>query len=234
MQFIFHGEIVDYEYFKKNNSENVIFLHGWGGNKFSFLTTINLLKNNYSVLTITIPTIANTNLVWDMFSYTKLVETICNLHNIKSACIVCHSFGFRIATLLKDKIKIKKIVVTGGAGMKKNNIFTKTTKNNNKILIKSEKFKYLYKKIASSDYQNLSNTNKQTFKNIVNYISNSLINFSCPLLLFWGKFDKETPLWIAKKLAKQNDANLINTTGSHFAYLDFNSKFNYEVLKFLK
>ena len=55
MQFIFHGELIDYDYFKQDKAEAVIFLHGWGGNKYSFLSTINLLKNNYSILTITIP-----------------------------------------------------------------------------------------------------------------------------------------------------------------------------------
>ena len=56
MNFIFKEEIIDYDFTYSNSHSTILFLHGWGGNKFSFLSTINLLKNKHNILTITMPT----------------------------------------------------------------------------------------------------------------------------------------------------------------------------------
>ena len=234
MNFLFKNEVIDYDFFNNKKDKTILFLHGWGGNKFSFQSTINLLANQYNILTITLPTIENTTSVWNLFDYTNLVKQILLLHSISNAVVICHSFGFRIAMLLKKEIDINKLVVTGGAGLKKENFFKKISKNNNKIILKQAKFKNFYKKIASDDYSRLSKTNKETFKNIVNLNLKFAIKFDCPILLFWGKKDKETPLWIARKILSKNKAKLITTDSGHFTYLENSSLFNHNVLSFLK
>ena len=225
-----------FHYDKSNNAsvETILFLHGWGGNKNSFIQTINLLKQKFNIFAIALPTILKTNMAWNNELYCELVYSILRAHNIDKVIVICHSFGFRIACLLKEKINITKIVVTGGAGLKKTNIFKKIEQNNNKILLANKKFKYLYNSLASTDYKNLPNTNKQTFKKVVNTNYKNLIKFNCPMLLFWGKKDCETKLWIAKKLKQQNNAKLIVTESDHFAYLKQSALFNNAVLKFLK
>ncbi|MBQ9795455.1 MAG: alpha/beta hydrolase [Clostridia bacterium] len=233
MNYLFKSEVVDYDVFNNGKAQTILFLHGWGGNKFSFQQTINLLKNQFNILSITMPSIDPTVSIWDMFDYVTLVENILSLHSITSVITICHSFGFRVAMLLNKKIKIEKIVVTGGAGPKKYNIFKKISQNSNKIMLKSNKFKDFYKKIASPDYLKLSKTNKETFKNVVNLNLKFAIKFNCPMLLFWGKKDKETPLWIAKKLQDQNKARLITVFSNHFAYLHKNTNFTHEVINFL-
>jgi len=234
MKYLFKNEVVDYDFFNIQNKDTILFLHGWGGNKFSFLQTINLLKNQFTVLSVTMPTTQPTTSVWNLFDYVKLVENLLAIHNINEVIIVCHSFGFRVAMLLNKKIKISKIVITGGAGIKKENIFLKITKNNNKILLKNKKFQNLFKKIASSDYLSLSKTNKETFKNIVNLNLTFATKFNCPILLFWGVKDTATKLWIAKLLKRQNNARLITTKSDHFAYIKENTKFNHEAINFIK
>ena len=139
MNLIFKGEVIDYTFYQNHNKPIIIFLHGWGGNKFSFAKSINLLKSKFSILTLTMPTINPMNLSWDLFDYSKLIEEICLIHNIKNCFLVCHSFGLRVATLLKEKIKIEKIFITGGAGMKKFNSIKKIEQNNNKILLSQYK-----------------------------------------------------------------------------------------------
>lgn len=234
MKYLFKNEVVDYDFFNNQKDDTILFLHGWGGNKFSFLQTINLLKNQFNILSVTMPTTQPTTSVWNLFDYVNLVENLLAIHNIKEVIIVCHSFGFRVSMLLNKKIKISKIVITGGAGIKKENIFLKITKNNNKILLKNKKFQYLFKKIASSDYLSLSDTNKKTFKNIVNLNLTFATKFKCPMLLFWGKKDTATRLWFAKLLKRQNNAKLITTKSDHFAYIKENTKFNHEAINFIK
>ena len=234
MKFLFKNEVVDYDCYNNANKETILFLHGWGGNKFSFLETINLTKKHFNILSVTMPTTNPTTSVWDMLDYVSLIENLLALHNIKEVNIICHSFGFRVAMLLNKKIIISKLIVTAGAGIKKENIFLKTIKNNNKILINNKKFNYLFKKIASVDYLNLSQTNQKTFKNIVNFNLKFATKFSCHILLFWGIKDTDTKLWIAKHIKHNNNAKLITTRSDHFAYIKESSKFNHEVLKFLK
>ncbi len=233
MKCIFKTEIIDYEYQNFNHNDTIVFLHGWGGNKNSFSCCIPIIKNKFNYLTITLPTIQKTNLAWDMYDFRDLVLCILKENNIKDIIIICHSFGFRIATLLNKQIKIKKIIVTGGAGMKRKNIYKRIENQNNLILLKNKKNHYLYSKVASEDYNNLSITNKQTFKNIVNLNTKNLIKFDCPMLLFWGKNDKSTPLWIAKRLHKKNRSILLVTESDHFAYLKEQSSFNHEIVRFL-
>ena len=234
MKYFFKNEIVDYIFINNKHDDTILFLHGWGGNKSSFAETINLTKNRFNILSITVPTIQPTISVWDMFDYATLVENIMLANSIENPIVVCHSFGFRIAMLLNKKIKIKKIVTTGGAGLKKYIKISKININNNKILLKNHKFNYLFKKIASKDYLFLSPINKKTFKNIINLNINFATRFNCPVLLFWGTKDKDTPIWIAKKLKKHNTAHLIITKSDHFAYLKENTRFNHEIIKFLK
>lgn len=234
MNFIFHGEIINYDFFNTNSSDTILFLHGWGGNKFSFASSINLLKSKYNILTLTLPTTSPTKLVWNMFDYSDLILNLLKNLNIKNLIIVCHSFGFRIATILKNKLTIKKLIITGGAGPKKENFFKKIDKNNTILLSKRRNFNKNYKIFQNLDYASLSLTNKKSFQNIVNFNTIKMLKFSCPLLLFWGRKDKSTPIWIGKKLKKFNDAVLINSPFSHFSYLDDNDNFNHKILEFLK
>jgi len=232
MNFIFKGEIIDYNFYQNKNKPTIIFLHGWGGNKFSFIKIINLLKNKFSILTLTMPTIQPMSISWNLFDYSNLILELCKLYNIKSCIIVCHSFGLRVATLLKENIKVEKIIITGGAGMKKFKIYKKIEQNNNKILLKNNKFKFLFSTVASKDYLALSNINKIAFKNVVNFVTNHISKFDCPIFLFWGKVDSETKIWIAKKLKKVNkNCTLKIVKSDHFAYLKKESEFNNFVVR---
>lgn len=233
MNFIFNGEIIDYDFLFNYHNTTILFLHGWGGNKNSFISSINLLKSKFNILTITIPTTQDTQNIWDMDKFCNLVLSILICHNISNIIIVCHSFGFRICSLLNGKVNILKLVITGGAGLKKISIFKKITQNNTRILLNHHKFKNLFNNIASKDYKVLSNKNKNTFKNVVNFNIKNLIKFNCPILLFWGNKDKETPLWIMKKIKQKNTVKSIVVKGGHFAYLTENFLFNNKLLEFI-
>ncbi len=230
MNFLFKQEVIDYDYFKTDNStQTILFLHGWGGNKFSFAGSLPLLKNKFNLLTITMPTTQTTKQVWCLEDYVNLINSILKILNIQKFYVVCHSFGFRIACLL-NKHDIQKIVVTGGAGPKKEGIIKRIKTDNNKLLLKLKKIEY--SSVASKDYLSLDATNKQTFKNIVNCNLKNFISFPCPVLLFWGKRDAETPMWICNLIFKHNKATKIVTNSNHFAYIKENALFCNSLTKF--
>ncbi len=233
MNYLFKGELIDYEYTFNSHLNTIVFLHGWGGDKNSFFRAITLFHNNCNILTITIPTINPTGLVWDMYDYLSLIQHLLQIHSIRNPIIICHSFGFRIATLLNQFIPIKKIVVTGGAGIKFSNIYRKSIKNNNILLLKTKKYENLYEKTASEDYKSLSKINKETFKNVVNFNTKNLVKFDCPMFLFWGRSDTSTPIKFAKFIKRKNIAILKIIKGDHFAYLKEASYFNNLVKEFI-
>lgn len=239
MNLMFRSEIIDYDFISNDECDkNVIILHGWGGNKKSFNSTIGLLSAKYNILTLTLPTVEETVLPFTLNDYAEIVMTLIKLHNLKNLNIICHSFGFRVVSLMNVMgIKFEKIIITGGTGLrKKSNVFSKLRSENIKILLCNKRYKFLYQKVASKDYKNLSDTNKITFKNIVNIDTKNYINFDAELLLFWGEKDMDTKVWIAKKIVKKNKSNstLIKIkNGGHFSYLTHNQLFNNEVLRFI-
>ncbi len=233
MNFIFKQEIIDYTFLDTKKEKTVLFLHGWGGDKNSFLSSFNLLSAKYNLLSVTMPTISPTREAWTLMDYTDLILSILKTHNIKSVYLVCHSFGFRVASVLKEFFKIEKIVVTAGAGIRKISPYKKIENENNILLLQQKKFKYLYEKIASGEFKNLSKFNKMTFKNIVNTNTKNLIKFSCPMLLFWGKKDIATKYKFAKFIKRKNNAKLIAVNSDHFAYLKENALFNNAMVEFL-
>lgn len=237
MRFLFKNEVVEYNLIGNKNNETILFLHGWGMDKRAFDSTIKLLQKNFRILTLTMPTMQPTISVWTLFDFVNLVENILASNTITNVTIICHSFGFRVALLLNKKIKINRIIVTGGAGINKQktfDFFKKINKNNAKILLNSGKIKNLFEKIASPDYKVLSTINRKTFKNIVNLNLKFALKLSCPMLLFWGKQDTETPPWIAKQIMKYNKhSKLVLTSSNHFSYIENSAIFNHETLKFL-
>ena len=76
MRYLFKNEIIDYDFFNNTSNQTILFLHGWGGDKFSFSQTINLLKNQFNILTLTMPTTKSTLSVWNMFDYVEMVENL--------------------------------------------------------------------------------------------------------------------------------------------------------------
>ena len=77
-------------------------------------------------------------------------------------------------------------------------------------------------KCGSEDYRALDDVMKITFKNVVNlYLDNLLPAVNCPALIIWGRYDKDTPLYMAKRLKKGiKDSGLIILEGGHYSYLD--------------
>ena len=234
MKFIFKSEVVDYEFVFKNKQDTILLLHGWGGNMKSFCQLEKFLTYDFNILKLNMPTTCETMTAWTVFDYCNLVENLINLLGISNLNIICHSFGFRVAMLLNKKMKINKIIVTGGAGIFKVGLIRKIMMENNKILLSNPRFKNLFNFIASDDYKSLSRIGKITFKNIVNLNLISCIKFNSEMLLFWGKNDTSTKLWIAKKIKKINKCELIVSKSDHFAYLKDNVKFCHYAINFMQ
>ncbi len=234
MTFLYKTYIVEYEYIFTNKPKTLLLLHGWGGNKDSFACVKKVLRSNFNLLSISLPPnnlyLPNAEcsiIPLTMYDYKQIVLNLLSLLNISAIYIICHSFGLRVSLMLATQIKIEKIVVTGGAGIKlKPNFFKKTTNNFRSIFL-NQNPEY-FKKFASKDYLPLSSIDRQTFKNIVNKDLRKYIKqLTCSAFLFWGNRDTATPMKMFKifKHLKPDIEYKIIKNGNHFCYLTHNQLF---------
>lgn len=140
---------------------------------------------------------------------------------VKQICVVGHSFGGRVAMELASKTdKVRSMVLVDSAGLKPRRTLKKTMRK-----LKYKIYKALGKsteKCGSKDYRELSHLMKKTFVNVVNYHQDGLLHtIHCPVLIVWGKTDKETPKYMAKKLNRGlARSTLIWLKGGHWCYIE--------------
>ena len=234
MHKVINGISLNYSYYKnKNTTKAVLFLHGFGGTIESFSILEQALQPYYHTINLSLPGFFCNGAVSDNFTiydYAKLIVTFLSELNVKKVYVVSHSFGGRIAIMLASLYSelIEKLVLIDSAGLKPRfSLFIYFKIRYFKFLKWLSKIKIIKKeylnKFGSSDYKNLSNSQKQIFNNIVKEdLSYLLKNIKAPTLIIWGKKDKVTPYYMAKKLNKSiNNSRLISyKKATHFSYLE--------------
>ena len=211
-----------------NGDTLLVFLHGWGGNVDSFKFVCNNLNFSYKALLIDFPPFGASeepNDIWTVFDYASLTKEIILKEHFENACLVGHSFGGRVAIILASEGIGNKLLLTDSAGMK--------VKHSLKYYLKVGLYKFCKKlkiknNMGSSDYKKLSPIMRKTFVNIVNtFLEKYAITINVPTLLVWGERDKDTPIYMAKKLKRliKNSELIVFKNAGHFAYVEKAYKF---------
>lgn len=228
-------------YYEKygNNKKVLIILPGWGDTRKTFNYIINNLKDKFTIYIFDYPGFGNSkfpNKELTIDDYTIYIKRFIEDNNINNPYILCHSFGCRISILLigKYRVLIDKLIIIGGAGIRRKNIIRKIKSYKYKLLkrlsifIRKDKRKEylnnLFLRYSSEDYRNLSNIERKTFSNIVNKDLRMYLKYIyTPTLLIWGENDSFTPLKDGKLMNRKiKDSGLITIKkGSHFVYLEY-------------
>ena len=82
----------------------------------------------------------------------------------------------------------------------------------------------IHHQAGSEDYRKLSPLQRKTFVNIVNEdLSGILDKITLPTLIIWGNKDKETPIYMARKLNRKirGSGLVVLKNAAHYSYLDF-------------
>lgn len=241
MQFInncvvynYNGVKIYYEFIEGGDIVNV-FLHGWGRESSDF----NELRHLGGYLLIDLPPFGKSENIrnWSIFTYANMVICLCRHLNIRKYNLIGHSFGGRISIIISamEKDKVNKLVLIDSAGMK-----PKRNLNYKLKLIKIKMRKKLglsIDKYASSDYKNLSPEMKKVFSSIVNtHLEESARLIDCKTLIVFGEKDKETPVYMAKKLNKliKNSSLVILKNCAHFCFLERKILFEEILTNFIK
>ena len=138
---------------------------------------------------------------------------------------------------INDKlINVKKLILTGSAGLKPKPSFLNYLKiKKYKWLKKKNKFEKLAR-YGSNDFKALDNLMRKSFVKIVNtHQDNFVKKIKVPTLIIYGKNDKETPVYMAKKfnkLIKNSKLCLLKDSG-HFCFVQKPEAFYDLIIHFL-
>ena len=237
-------------YLKFGNSKKfLVFLHGWGADLNSFLWLKDYFIDEYSLVFVDFLGFGKSEKLtvpYFVSDYVFELKKILNKFDIDELVLIGHSFGGRVAikfAFLFDKIFNKlSLVLVDSAGVRpKRNLVYYWKVWRYKILkskvIANKKPKQFLEKFGSEDYKNLSGVMKQTFINVVNEdLCVYAKNLNVKTLIFWGKNDKDTKLYMAHKLhrlIKGSKLEIVEDAG-HFSFLDKKEDFVIILDTFLK
>lgn len=208
---------------------NVVFLHGWGGDASAFLFVAERLKTFAKSIVVDFNGFGKTpepDRPYSVGDYAGEVLSVLEKERVEKAIIVGHSFGGRVAMEIAAKFPdvASGLVLVDSAGIKPRRNPTYYIKIAIHKLMKKLGMKGLK---GSKDYRVLSLIMKETFKKVVSYDQSYMLkDISVPTAIFWGKKDKDTPLYMARKLSKNiKDSSLFLLDGGHYAYVDDLEKF---------
>lgn len=239
-----------YRYEKSDKKDTVLLLHGWGCDGSIFSAFEKVLKENASVLAVDFPGHGQSGeppVPWGVEEYAKQIYSLLNELAIERVHIIAHSFGGRVAIWLSSHYPqlVDKMVITGGAGLRKQNNAKPNKRQKQYKTLKAlvgyvAKIPFLksfadnlqeklVQKYGSPDYKRLNPNMRKTFVKVINQdLGEFLPLIQASTLLIWGAADTETPLWMGQKMEKEiPDAGLVVFDGrTHFAFLEEVNRFS--------
>lgn len=250
-QFIQVGEQrVHYE--QRGEGYPLVLLHGWGCDLHIFDRLVPDLEQYFSVLRLDFPGFGQSpepSRVWGTEDYADFMVELMAALNIEHPILIGHSFGGRVIIRMAERIRPRKIILTGGAGIKPVRplsyyvkIYTyKTLKWLAGLpLLKTmlaDTMEGYRRKAGSSDYQQASELMRGVLVKAVNEdLSPLLSGIKAPTLLIWGEKDTATPLRDGQLMETLiPDAGLVVLHGgTHYAFLEQAPRFLTIVNHFLE
>ena len=228
-----NGVQCEYEAFIAPESNTVVlFLHGWGGDLSSFKGAYKSVADlGISCVNFAFPKSVPSE--WGVYEYAACVRDFMLEQGIEKPIIVGHSFGGRVAIILAAQGLAKKIVLVDSAGLK--------PKFSLKRKIRIARYHHRVKRgksldgFGSTDYNNVDKDMRKVFVRIVNTHLDRLLSYiKCETLIFWGRRDRDTPPYMARRLKRGiKNSTLIMTDGGHYSYIDSSFAFISRLKKFV-
>lgn len=200
-------------------------LHGWGGNMTSFLSLEQHLSKYARVLNLDFLGFGDSPRLTrpvDVPDYADGVLELIEKYSMRDVVLVGHSFGGRVAMYIAEHYPemVSGLVLIDAAGIFPRFSIKKFVKIRLHRFLKRLGLKGLK---GSPDYRALDDIGRATFNNVISFdLESNLSDISCPALLIWGKDDRDTPLYMAKKLNKKikNSELIVFNDVGHFSYLE--------------
>jgi len=208
---------INYELFNIDKKDTIIFLHGWGSNKEVMKVFVNHF-NEYKLLFIDMPGFgkSETNEIWTTQKYADKLDEFLNKLNIDKFCIIGHSFGGKVATLLNPKY----LILLSSAGIIQEKSFKTKLKIKLFKLLKPLGGAKIRKLFVSDDAKEMSENMYQTFKNVVDEdFQDKFSQFQGKALVFGGDRDTAVTLKSNKTISDLLKSKIIMLSGDHYFFL---------------
>lgn len=218
----------------------VVFLHGWGGSLVSFGYFAKIVANKgCRVLNVSFSGHGASpppDGAWGIADYVRPLVELMDSLGIGSATIIGHSFGGRAAIYMaaNHPNRVDRLVLIDSAG-----ILPKRGIGYKYRVWRYKRAKAKGKDLSSygsDDYRALTPNIRESFVRVVNEdLEPTLGRINIPTLLVWGDKDKDTPLYMAKRLQRGiKDSGLVTIKGAgHYSYVDRADIFLGALLSFL-
>ncbi len=223
---------INVSYHKSGKGKQVLILmHGWGVSSELMAPISDALDKYFTVYNIDWPGFGESDIPTRSLStvdYCEIFKAFVDNLKIVDPILIGHSFGCRIALRYASDNPVKKMILTGAAGLKpKRGLDYYVKVYCYKIMKNIAKIPGLdkimtNKKIGSEDYQALSGIMRETFVKVVNEdVAPLLPKVKCETLLVFGDKDESTPLWMGEYLEKHlpNAGLAVFQDDDHYAYL---------------
>ncbi len=239
MVFNFCGVKVFYRIQNNGTGPYTLLLHGWGVSGSIFDKFVDLMpERNFIILDF--PPFGKSNIEpkdWNIFTYANMVISLCEHLKIDQVNVLGHSFGGRVAIILASlrPSLIEKCILVSSAGLKPKRTLKYHFKLYSYKLLRY--FGFMINNAGSDDYKELSNDMKKVFVNVVSeHLDGYLPLIKQKTLIIYGEKDKETPVYMAKRLHKhiKNSRLEIIPEAGHFCFIDNLMTFYRLVDKFLE
>jgi len=238
-------------YGRSGTGHPVVLLHGWGASSATMALVHDDLARGYDVTAVDLPGHGRSGLPpdpWGTADFAACVLAMMDRLRISRPHILGHSFGGRVALDLAARYpdRIHKLVLVSSAGLLPPRsvgyrVRTALARLARRIAQsggrRGEAVRdRIYSKVASPDYAQ-AGPMRATFVKVVNEdLAPLLPSVQAPTLLVWGSGDTETPLAVARRMARLIPAAslaVIDGAG-HYPFLDEFGKFRLIVGRFLR
>ncbi len=215
--------LVNYDLINNNKDKVIVFLHGWGSNKEIMKQAFSRKLKEFKHIYIDMPGFGrsfNTQIL-NTIDYKNIIELVLkNIlpnNSIDTLNIAGHSFGGKVATLLKPK----NLILLSSAGiLETKSVKTLLTIRMAKIFNRFGLAK-VTKMLRSRDVDNMSQNMYETFKNIVDEdFSLEFKKYTKNTFIFWGNQDQSTTLSSGQTIHKLiENSSFKSYDGDHYFFI---------------
>ena len=210
---------IAYDIVNQEKEKNIIFLHGWGSNK-EIMKCFSENFADYKHIYIDMPGFGKSQnkYVLSTFDYAKIIDEFLKNIGISKDIIIGHSFGGKVATLLKPDL----LVLLASAGIIMPKPLSVKLKIKTYKLLKTFRLSKFREFFVSADAKGMSENMYETFKLVVDEdFSDVFKNYKGEVLIFGGNEDSAVPAEAVKKQGKLLNSKITMLDGNHYFF--FNS-----------
>lgn len=220
---------VNYVRYGKENSQAIVYLHGWGQNIQMMKPVADPFQDKFDIVILDLPGYGQSGepkYAWTVYDYVEFLKEFLEKLKIKKPILVGHSFGGKISLLYASKYEVEKLVLFGSPFKKeieKLSLKTKTLKALKKVPLINKFEDFAKKHIGSTDYRNASKIMREILVLTVNLdITEEVKKIKAPTFIIWGSLDEAVDVERAYELEKLiPDAGLaVYDNCTHYAYLE--------------